>query len=70
MVQTDGNGVITVTATAAADLDSAGVQGKTVTLTPQDANGNALSFNGTPQQVGAFKCLGTISATFLPSTCK
>ncbi len=68
-VSTDGNGVIAVTASNAADLPT-DVQGKTVTLTPMDSAGSPLTFTpGT--QVSSFKCApGTMPPKYLPGSCK
>jgi type IV pilus assembly protein PilA len=68
-VETNANGVITVTmATNASDLQTA--SGTTITLTPTDTAGAALTFTpGT--QVGGFKCqAGTMPAKYLPGSCK
>jgi len=67
-ITTDANGVITVALTNAADLKAAA--SGTITLTPADAAGAALTFTpGT--QVAAFKCApGTIPAKYLPGSCK
>ena len=55
-VVTDTNGVITVTASSASDLDS-NAAGKTIKLTPYNsAMSTALSWTGAPQSVGGFKC--------------
>ncbi len=69
-VATDANGVITVTASAAADLG--GAAGMTITLTPQTAAGVALTTAAIPTQVGTFKCApGTAAvAKYLPGSCK
>ena len=66
-VVTDANGVITVTAQA---IDAA-VNGKTITLTPQNAAGTALTAAGIPTQVAQFKCAaGTMPTKYLPGSCK
>jgi type IV pilus assembly protein PilA len=73
-VQTDDNGVITVTLTGASDLGPA--NGKAIQLVPADAAGTALvaanSVGGT--QVGAFKCgpaaTNAIDKKYLPGSCK
>ena len=72
-VQTDGNGVITVTLSADTSLKDAA--SKTIQLVPADASGNPLSatnIGGT--QVGTFKCgPGTTSGIdkkYLPGSCK
>ena len=69
-VTTDINGVITVTATAATDLG--GAASGTITLTPVDSTGSALSYApGGAVQVAQFKCAaGTMPAKFLPGSCK
>jgi type IV pilus assembly protein PilA len=70
-VTTDDNGVITVTATTAPDLDPTGVQSKQITLTPLNGNNTALTWNGNPQPVGSYKCAGTtLDPRFLPNSCK
>ena len=66
-VVTNANGVITVTAQA---IDAA-VDGKTITLTPQDASGTALTAASIPTQVAQFKCAaGTMPTKYLPGSCK
>jgi type IV pilus assembly protein PilA len=69
-VHTDVNGVVTVT--AATGIDSAGVDGRFLTLIPTNASGTALTYTpGT--QVGGWKCGGTgttILAKFLPGSCR
>ena len=68
-VQTDANGVITVTASGVADLDTAA--GKTITLTPMDAANVALTTANIPVQVSSFSCKpGSIAAKWLPGSCK
>lgn len=68
-VATSDAGVITVTSSTASDLPT-DVQGKTITLTPTNSSGTALTWApGT--QVGGFKCAaGTMPAKFLPGSCK
>lgn len=69
-VQTDANGVVTVTSSSAADLPSA-AQSKTITLTPTNATGTALGISDIPTQVAAFKCApGTMPGKYLPGSCK
>lgn len=66
-LHTDANGVITVTVQAI----NAAVDGKTVTLTPVDSANKALTTAAIPTQVSGFKCApGTISAQYLPGSCK
>ena len=69
-VTTTADGQIIVTATAAADLDTAA--SKTITLTPMAADGTtALTVAAIPVQVSSFKCLkGTMDAKWLPGSCK
>ncbi len=68
-VSTDANGVITVTSSSAADLP-AEAKAKTITLTPSNASGAALTYSaGTI--VGTFVCKpGTMPAKYLPGSCK
>ncbi|MCA0242737.1 MAG: pilin [Proteobacteria bacterium] len=72
-INTDTNGVITVTSSSTA-TDLGDAAGKTIKLTPSTATGTALtySFNGT--QVGTFKCgPGTTNPMpnkYLPGSCK
>lgn len=69
-VATDANGVVTVTSSSAGDLPGA-VQAKTITLTPTDANGTALTAANIPVQVSSFKCTaGTMPGKYLPGSCK
>jgi type IV pilus assembly protein PilA len=69
-VATDANGVITVTLATTSDLATA--SGTTITLTPSDAAGTALTAaTAIPTQVGNFKCeAGTIPPKYLPGSCK
>ncbi|MBL0087285.1 MAG: pilin [Ideonella sp.] len=68
-VTTDANGKITVTSSAAGDLDTAA--SKTVTLTPMDSAGVALTIAAIPVQVSSFSCkAGTIASKWLPGSCK
>jgi type IV pilus assembly protein PilA len=70
VINTNADGVITVTASNNASLDAA-IQGTTITLTPQTAAGVALGVGDIPVQVGAFRCQpGTMPARFLPGSCK
>jgi type IV pilus assembly protein PilA len=74
MIQTaQDTGVITVTTNTGLGggaADPAG--GKTITLTPTDAAGAPMpAVNGTPVQVGGFKCAaGTMLKKYLPGSCK
>jgi len=69
-VNTDADGVATVTLSNAADLGSAA--GGTITLTPMAADGTTvLTVSDFPTQVGNFKCAGgSIPAKYLPGSCK
>lgn len=69
-VETDGNGVITVTTSSASDLPS-DAQGVTITLTPQTSAGVALAGSSIPTVVGGFKCeAGTMPSKYLPGSCQ
>ena len=68
-VETDANGVITVTSSADTSLGAAA--SKTITLTPQTAAGVNIAIGSIPTQVGAFKCAtGTMDPKYLPGSCK
>lgn len=68
-VTTDGNGVITVTASNNASLDAT-IRGTTITLTPQIAGANA-TIAAIPAQISGFACrAGTMPVRFLPGSCK
>jgi len=71
-VDTDANGIITVTTSADTSLGAAA--SKTIQLTPQSAAGAALTIANIPTQVGAFKCLAgggaPMDPKFLPGSCK
>jgi len=68
-VETDANGVITVTASGDASLQ--GAASGTITLTPTDNAGTALTTASIPTQVGAFKCApSSMPAKYLPGSCK
>jgi len=69
-VVTSADGVITVTATTAPDLR--GASGMSITLTPTNAAGTALTAAAIPVQVAAFKCAPTTTAMgkWLPGSCK
>ena len=70
-VETDANGVITVTAGSGI---GGGVDGALLKLTPMDAAGTtALNYSAGGVQIGAWKCGGTgttIPEKFLPSSCR
>ncbi len=71
-VATDTNGVITVRVSGATDLPAT-VRSTTVTLTPTDSQGTALTWApGT--QVGGFRCAAgggsPMPAKYLPGSCK
>jgi type IV pilus assembly protein PilA len=69
-VETDENGVITITSSADTSLN--GAASKTITLTPMKADGaTALGFGDIPTQVGAFVCKpGSMPSKFLPGSCR
>jgi type IV pilus assembly protein PilA len=72
-IATDANGLITVTTAASDDLGTGtqNASGKTITLTPQLADGTALGTSNIPTQVGSFRCqAGTMPPKFLPGSCK
>jgi len=67
-VSTDANGVVTITMD---NTGNAGVDGKTITLTPEDNTGTPLTTAAMPTQVSAFKCApGTMDPQYLPGSCK
>jgi type IV pilus assembly protein PilA len=67
-VTTDANGVITVLLATASDLK--GASNTTITLTPTNVSGTALTF-APGLQVAGFKCApGSIPAKYLPGSCK
>ena len=69
MVETDNNGVITVTTTASADLRDAGVT--TVVLTPMLNATAPIGFANAPSQVFSFACrAGSMPPKYLPGSCK
>lgn len=72
-VNTDVDGVITVTASQNANLDAA-IRGTMITLTPLNAAGNALAVGNIPTQVSGFRCRPAnnngMPARFLPGSCK
>ena len=71
-VATDVNGVVTVK--AGTGIDTNGVDGKSITLTPTDASGGALTYAGTAAQVGGWKCgpatANGILPKYLPGSCR
>ncbi|VTU34046.1 Pilin [Variovorax sp. SRS16] len=72
-VHTDLNGAIKVT--AAGGIDTNGVDGKFLTLVPTDSSGTALTYGGTSQQVGSWRCGSasdgtTIVQKYLPGSCR
>ncbi|MDR3454482.1 MAG: pilin [Rhodoferax sp.] len=72
-VTTDANGVITVTAQGIKATDP---NGKTVTLTPYSeptlttTSVTADFTAGTAKSVAGWKCTGTVSQKYLPSSCR
>ena len=71
-VETDADGVITVTSADTTSGLPAGAASKTVTLTPTDATGTALTAASIGKaSVGTFKCgPGTMDKKYLPGSCK
>jgi type IV pilus assembly protein PilA len=73
LIETDVNGVITVTSSNDPGLPSP-AQTKTITLTPTTATGTPMTVAANPvgsSVVGAFRCApGTMPAKFLPGSCK
>ena len=68
-VATSADGAVTVTTSAATALGAAA--SKTLTLTPTDPSGTALTVASIPTQVGGFKCqTGTMAAKYLPGSCR
>ena len=67
-ITTSDVGVITVTSSSAADLKDAA--SKTITLTPTNSSGTAITAFATGT-VGGFKCApGTMPGKYLPGSCK
>jgi type IV pilus assembly protein PilA len=67
-VNTDANGVITVTTQGFGD---AALNGKTITLTPQLANGTAMTVANLGTPVAQFSCKpGTLDKKYLPGSCR
>ena len=68
-IATSANGVVTVTTGAGTSLGAAA--SKTMTLTPTDSAGTALTVAAIPTQVGGFKCTaGTMAPKYLPGSCR
>jgi len=69
-VATDANGVITVTTTSTTALGPAA--SKTLTLTPVNTGGTALTYSAPSSvQVAGFKCVaGTMAPKYLPGSCR
>lgn len=68
-VQTSATGVITVTASAAMGDNDA--NSKTITLTPQLADGTAMGATHAGTPVAQFSCKpGTMAVKFLPGSCR
>ena len=69
-IATNAAGQITVTASSDPGLPAA-VQGTTITLTPTDSSGTALTAWAANTVVGGFLCKpGTMPAKYLPGSCK
>jgi type IV pilus assembly protein PilA len=70
LVATDADGVITVTLQGISAANPV-VDGTTITLTPQVAGAAATVAANMGQQISGFDCSpGTISAKYLPGSCK
>lgn len=68
-VTTSADGVITVTLSNDTGLSDA--VGTSLTLTPSDAKGKALTVAAIPVQVGTFVCASvTVPTKYLPNTCR
>ena len=68
-IATNANGVITVTTSASTTLGAAA--SKTMTLTPTNSSGTALTVASIPTQVGGFKCQpGDMAPKYLPGSCR
>ena len=69
-IATNTNGVITVTTTSSTALGAAA--SKTLTLTPVDTGGTALTYSAPSSvQVAGFKCVaGTMAPKYLPGSCR
>ena len=65
-VVTSANGAVTVMA----QNIGAGVDGNTITLTPQNSGGTALAIGDIPTQVYKWVCDGSITPNFRPGTCR
>lgn len=68
-VETSTDGLVTVTAQGVGDV---GIDNKTVTLTPQNSTGTAMTIAADMgKQVYQWKCApGTMTAKFLPGSCR
>lgn len=67
-IQTNANGQITVTLQG---IDATNVDSNTITLTPIDSSGTALTTGSFPTQVFGFECsAGTLNSRYLPGSCK
>ena len=74
-VETDSNGVITVTSAGSSSGLPPDAQSKTIALTPTDTGGTALSYSANSSTVvGAFKCgpgaTNPMPSKYLPGSCK
>ena len=67
-VATSADGAITITTQGFNDTE---LDGKTIQLIPQTADGVTLTKAQIPTQVGQFKCVtGTLPSKYLPGSCK
>jgi len=72
-IETDANGLVKVTASATGI--GAGVDGLLLTLAPTSAAGAPLTYAGTSQSVGGWRCGSTADGTtieskYLPGSCR
>ena len=66
-IDTDANGIISVTARSVGDV---GIDGLDIVLTPVDSTGTALVADPDPIIVFEWDCGGTINARFRPGSCR
>ncbi len=71
-ITTDANGVITVRLDSDGALNNTAVDGQTITLTPNNSAGAALTTASFPTQVFGFTCAAVNAALekYLPGSCK
>ncbi|MBT8114629.1 MAG: pilin [Arenicella sp.] len=66
-IETDANGVITVTAQGTGDTD---IDTNTIVLTPYNNAGGAQTATATPTVIFEWRCGGSIDARFRPGSCR